>query len=53
MVPDPPRGGNEEAVAKETWVGGEEEGGRRKDGRPWRSRREVTEASPAPCILPL
>lgn len=48
-----PRGGNEEAVAKATWVGGgEEEGGRRKDGLPRRSRREVTEASPAPCILP-
>ena len=28
------------------------DGGRRKDGRPWCSRREVTEASPAPYILP-
>ena len=27
-------------------------GGRRKDGRPWCSCREVTEASPAPFILP-
>lgn len=51
--PRPSRAQREEAVAKATWVGGEEEGGRRKDGRPRRSRREVTEASPAPCILPL
>lgn len=46
-----PRRAKEDAVVKATWVGGEETGGRRKDGRPWRRHREVTEVSPAPCIL--
>lgn len=50
--PCPTRAGKEKAVDLTTWVGGDEEGGRRKDGRPWRSSPEVTEVSPAPCILP-
>lgn len=53
MVPAPPALSEEDAVVKATWIGGGKDRGRRKDGRPWRSRREVTEASPAPCILPL
>lgn len=47
------RGRKEKAVDKATWVGGDEEGGRRKDGRLWRGGPEVTEVSPAPRILPL